>query len=188
MKISKEDDVATLADMIILFTKQKWFFLKSFLCFFIVIAVMIFFFSFVFPPKKVFSILVRPAHWVSSQGVIQPIEEIGKICKSQGIIFHVDAAQSVGKIPVHVNEMGIDLLSISAHKLYGPKGVGTLFIRRKNPQVQLQPIIFGGGHERGLRSGTLPVHNIIGFGNNSKETLSKKEIITEWEKTNTLDC
>jgi cysteine desulfurase len=97
-------------------------------------------------------------------GVIQPIGEIGAICKKKGIIFHVDAAQSVGKIPIDMNNMGIDLLSVSAHKLYGPKGVGALYVRRKNPRVRLQPIIFGGGHERGIRSGTLPVPNIVGMG------------------------
>jgi cysteine desulfurase len=97
-------------------------------------------------------------------GVIQPIKELGAICKNKGIIFHVDAAQSMGKLSINVDDMGIDLLSISAHKFYGPKGIGGLYIRRKDPRVQLQPIMFGGGHERGIRSGTLPVPNIVGLG------------------------
>ena len=110
------------------------------------------------------TIMVSVMHANNEIGVIQPISEIGSICKKKGIIFHVDAAQSVGKIPVDINKMGIDLLSISAHKMYGPKGVGALYMRRNNPQVQLQPIMYGGGHERGIRSGTLPVPNIVGFG------------------------
>ena len=110
------------------------------------------------------TILASVMHVNNEIGVIQPIKELGAICKNKGIIFHVDAAQSMGKLSINVDDMGIDLLSISAHKLYGPKGVGSLFVRRKNPRVQLQPIMFGGGHERGIRSGTLPVPNIVGLG------------------------
>ncbi len=97
-------------------------------------------------------------------GVIQPIEEIGKIAKERGVLFHCDATQGVGKIPVDVQSMGIDLLSYTAHKLYGPKGVGALYVRRKNPRVRLSPMMDGGGHERGMRSGTLNVPGIVGFG------------------------
>lgn len=97
-------------------------------------------------------------------GVLQPIEEIGKLCRERGVIFHSDATQAVGKMPVDVNKQGIDLVSISAHKMYGPKGVGVLYVRRKNPRVQLSPGIDGGGHERGMRSGTLNVPGIVGLG------------------------
>ena len=97
-------------------------------------------------------------------GVIQPVEEIGRIAKERGILFHCDATQGVGKIPVDVHSMGIDLLSYTAHKLYGPKGVGALYVRRKNPRVRLAPMMDGGGHERGMRSGTLNVPGIVGFG------------------------
>ena len=110
------------------------------------------------------TILASVMHVNNEIGVIQPIKELGAICKNKDVIFHVDAAQSLGKIPINVDDMGIDLLSISAHKFYGPKGIGGLYIRRKNPRVQLQPIMFGGGHERGIRSGTLPVPNIVGMG------------------------
>ncbi|HUO16263.1 MAG TPA: IscS subfamily cysteine desulfurase [Verrucomicrobiae bacterium] len=97
-------------------------------------------------------------------GVLQPIEEIGKLCRERGVIFHTDATQYVGKVPTDVNKQNIDLMSISAHKMYGPKGVGALYVRRKNPRVQLSPIIDGGGHERGMRSGTLNVPGIVGLG------------------------
>lgn len=97
-------------------------------------------------------------------GVIQPVAEIGKIAKEKGVIFHCDATQGVGKIPVDVQAMGIDLMSFSAHKIYGPKGVGALYVRKKNPRVRIAPMMDGGGHERGMRSGTLNVPGIVGFG------------------------
>jgi cysteine desulfurase len=97
-------------------------------------------------------------------GTIQDIAAIGKLCKAKGVIFHTDATQAVGKIPVNVEAMGIDLLSCTAHLIYGPKGVGALYVRRKGPRVRIAPIIDGGGHERGMRSGTLPVPLIVGFG------------------------
>jgi len=96
-------------------------------------------------------------------GVIQPVEEIGKICRERKIFFHTDAAQAVGKIPVDVNSMKIDLMSISGHKIYGPKGVGALYVRRR-PRVRVEPIQNGGGQERGLRSGTVPTPLVVGLG------------------------
>jgi len=97
-------------------------------------------------------------------GTIQDMAAIGKLAKDKGILFHADATQAVGKIPVNVETMGIDLLSCTAHLIYGPKGVGALYVRRKGPRVRLAPMIDGGGHERGMRSGTLPVPLIVGFG------------------------
>src|SRR5918992_1480373 len=97
-------------------------------------------------------------------GTIQDIAAIGKLAKEKGIIFHTDATQAVGKIPVNVEAMGIDLLSCTAHLIYGPKGVGALYVRRKAPRVRIVPLIDGGGHERGMRSGTLPVPLVVGFG------------------------
>jgi cysteine desulfurase len=97
-------------------------------------------------------------------GVIQPVAEIGKICREKGVIFHTDGVQAVGKVPVDVNAMNIDVLSLSAHKIYGPKGVGALYVRRRNPRVQISEQINGGGHERGMRSGTLNVPGIVGLG------------------------
>jgi cysteine desulfurase len=97
-------------------------------------------------------------------GTIQPVAELGKLAKEKGIIFHTDATQAVGKIPVDVEATGIDLLSMTAHMLYGPKGVGALYVRRKSPRVRLAPMVDGGGHERGMRSGTVPVPLVVGFG------------------------
>jgi len=96
-------------------------------------------------------------------GTMQPIAEIGKLCKSKGVIFHTDATQAVGKVPINVLAMGIDLLSLSGHKIYGPKGVGALYVRKKDPRVRLEAQMDGGGHERGMRSGTLAVQNIVGL-------------------------
>jgi cysteine desulfurase len=97
-------------------------------------------------------------------GTINPVKEIGKIAKEKGILFHCDATQGVGKIPVNVQEMGIDLMSFSAHKIYGPKGIGALYVRKKAPRVRIAAQMDGGGHERGMRSGTLAVPLIVGFG------------------------
>ncbi|QPD02594.1 MAG: cysteine desulfurase (tRNA sulfurtransferase), PLP-dependent [Candidatus Nitrospira kreftii] len=97
-------------------------------------------------------------------GTINPIQEIGKIAKAKGILFHCDATQGVGKIPVDVQAMGIDLMSFTSHKIYGPKGVGALYVRKRNPRVRIAAQMDGGGHERGMRSGTLPVPLIVGFG------------------------
>jgi cysteine desulfurase len=110
------------------------------------------------------TILISIMYANNEIGVVQPIAEIGKIAKEKGVFFHVDAVQAVGKIPVDVQKDGIDLMSISGHKIYGPKGVGALYVRRKNPRVQLSAIIDGGGHERGMRSGTLNVTGIVGLG------------------------
>src|SRR5512132_387603 len=112
-------------------------------------------------------------------GTIQPIAELGKLAKEKGIIFHTDATQAVGKIPVDVEAMGIDLLSATAHMLYGPKGVGALYVRRKNPRVRIAPMVDGGGHERGMRSGTVPVPLVVGFG---KAAEISREVMAEESK------
>jgi cysteine desulfurase len=110
------------------------------------------------------TILITIMYANNEIGVVNPIAEIGKIAKERGIFFAVDGVQAVGKIPVDVQKDNIDLLAISAHKIYGPKGVGALYVRRRNPRVQLSAIIDGGGHERGMRSGTLNVPGIVGLG------------------------
>ena len=97
-------------------------------------------------------------------GTLQPIRDLGRLCKEKGVLFHTDAVQAVGKVPLDVEDRGIDLLSLSGHKIYAPKGIGALYVRKKDPRVRLEPQIDGGGHERGMRSGTLPVPLIVGLG------------------------
>ncbi|WED21354.1 IscS subfamily cysteine desulfurase [Vibrio sp. JC009] len=109
------------------------------------------------------TVLVSIMHVNNEIGVIQDIEAIGEICRARKIIFHVDAAQSAGKLPIDVQAMKVDLISLSAHKIYGPKGIGALYVRRK-PRIRLEAQMHGGGHERGFRSGTLPTHQIVGMG------------------------
>ncbi len=116
-------------------------------------------------------------------GVIQPIDEIGELCRSKGIIFHCDAAQATGKVEIDLNRTKCDLMTFTAHKTYGPKGVGALYVRRK-PRVRLEAQMHGGGHERGLRSGTLPTHQIVGMGEAFR--LAKEEMASELERVKAL--
>ena len=117
-------------------------------------------------------------------GVLQPIAEIAEITRARGILLHSDAAQAVGRVPVDVGALGVDLLSFTAHKLYGPKGIGALYVRRRRPRVPLAPIIDGGGHERGLRSGTLNVPGIVGFG--AAAEICRTELAAEGERIGRL--
>lgn len=117
-------------------------------------------------------------------GSINPVAEIGKLCKEKGVLFHTDAVQAAGKAEIDVQAQGIDLLSLTAHKIYGPKGVGALYVRRKGPRVRLSPIVHGGGHERGMRSGTLNVPGIVGFGKAAE--LAKKYLPEETARVKRL--
>jgi cysteine desulfurase len=110
-------------------------------------------------------------------GTLQPLGEIGRLCKERGVLLHTDAAQAAGKVPLDVGALGVDLMSLSAHKMYGPKGTGALYVRRRDPRVRLEPLFDGGGHERGLRSGTLAVPLIVGFGRACE--LCRDEMSTE---------
>ena len=116
-------------------------------------------------------------------GVIQDIPKIGELCRARGIILHVDSAQATGKVQIDLQSLKVDLMSFSAHKTYGPKGIGALFVRRK-PRIRLEPLIHGGGHERGMRSGTLPTHQIVGMG--AAFALARAEMATENERIRML--
>ncbi|MDG6894847.1 IscS subfamily cysteine desulfurase [Volucribacter amazonae] len=129
------------------------------------------------------TILVSIMHVNNEIGVIQDIAAIGELCRERKIIFHVDATQSVGKLPINLAELKVDLMSMSSHKLYGPKGIGALYVRRK-PRVRLEALIHGGGHERGMRSGTLPVHQIVGMGEAYR--ICKEEMATEMPRLKAL--
>lgn len=129
------------------------------------------------------TILVSIMHVNNEIGVVQDIKTIGELCRERKIIFHVDATQSVGKLPINLSELKIDLMSMSSHKLYGPKGIGALYVCRK-PRVRLEAIIHGGGHERGMRSGTLPVHQIVGMGEAYR--ICKEEMATEMPRLKAL--
>ncbi len=111
-------------------------------------------------------------------GVIQPLKEIGKLCREKGAFFHTDAAQAFGKIPLNVEELNIDLMSISGHKIYGPKGIGALYVRRR-PRIRIEPIINGGGQERGMRSGTLPTPLVVGLGKAAEIAKQEMEVDTK---------
>jgi len=130
------------------------------------------------------TILISVMHANNEVGTVQRIAEIGKLAHEKGILFHTDAVQSAGRIPIDVKTMNIDLLSLSAHKIYGPKGVGALYVRRKNPRVRLSPIMFGGGHERGMRSGTLNVPGLVGFGEAC--AVAKAEMTSETKRLSAL--
>jgi cysteine desulfurase len=111
-------------------------------------------------------------------GVVQPIAQIGGICRQRGVLFHTDAAQAIGKVPLDVNAMQIDLMSLTAHKIYGPKGIGALYVRRKDPRVQLAPQLHGGGHERGMRSGTLYTPQIVGLAKAVEMAIAELDLET----------
>ena len=130
------------------------------------------------------TVLVSIMYANNEIGVVQPVAEIGKICKERGVLFHTDGVQAVGKIPVDVVKDNIDLMALTAHKMYGPKGVGALYVRRKNPRVQITAQMDGGGHERGMRSGTMNVPAIVGFGKAAE--LCRLEMAGESKRLQTL--
>jgi cysteine desulfurase len=130
------------------------------------------------------TILISIMYANNEIGVIQPLAEIGKIAKAKGVLVHTDGVQAFGKVPVNVVKENIDLMSLTAHKIYGPKGVGALYVRRKSPRVQLTAQMDGGGHERGMRSGTLNVPGIVGFGKAAE--LAKEEMPTESVRMRTM--
>lgn len=129
------------------------------------------------------TILVSIMHVNNEIGVIQDIEAIGELCRSKGIVFHVDATQSVGKVPVDLSKLKVDLMSFSGHKIYGPMGIGALYVRRK-PRIRIEAQMHGGGHERGMRSGTLAVHQIVGMGEAYR--IAKEEMAAEAERLSVL--
>ena len=129
------------------------------------------------------TILVSIMHVNNEIGVVQDIAAIGELCRSKGIIYHVDATQSVGKLPIDLSKLKVDLLSLSAHKVYGPMGIGALYVRRK-PRIRLEAQMHGGGHERGMRSGTLAVHQIVGMGEAYR--ILKEEMADETKRLNEL--
>jgi len=129
------------------------------------------------------TVLVSIMHVNNEIGVIQDIEAIGELTRSRGIVFHVDAAQSAGKIEVDLKKVKVDLMSFSAHKIYGPKGVGALYVRRK-PRIRIEAQTHGGGHERGMRSGTLAVHQIVGMGEAFR--IAKEEMALETQRIRKL--
>jgi len=120
------------------------------------------------------TLLVSIMHAGNETGVVHPIADVGRLCKAAGVLFHTDATQSLGKLPLDVEACGIDLLSASAHKLYGPKGSGVLFVRRRSPRVRCEALFDGGGHERGVRSGTLNVPGIVGFASAVERALATR--------------
>ena len=141
-------------------------------------------------PLAAFEAALRPDTIVASVmlvnneiGVIQDVAAMGEVCRRRGVVFHVDAAQATGKVPIDLAALKVDLMSFSAHKTYGPKGVGALFVRRK-PRVRIEAQMHGGGHERGMRSGTLPTHQIVGMGEAFR--IAKAEMAEECERIRAL--
>ncbi|MFM0304274.1 IscS subfamily cysteine desulfurase [Paraburkholderia sediminicola] len=129
------------------------------------------------------TILVSVMMVNNETGVVQPIADIGAMCRAKGVIFHCDAVQAAGKIAIDVNALNVDLLTVTAHKVYGPKGIGALYVRRK-PRVRIEAQMHGGGHERGMRSGTLPTHQIVGMGEAFR--IAKEEMVSESRRVETL--